>query len=64
MEKNKMSVYKASNGTWYVKLRYHDLDGRYVDTTKRSFATKHAAKTWEAEKMRLLNGTRRFMTRM
>ena len=53
---NKMSVYKASNGTWYVKLRSHDLDGRYVDTTKRSFATKHAAKTWEAEKLRLLNG--------
>lgn len=52
-----MSVYKAKDGTWYVKLRYREWNGKYVDTTKRSFETKREAKAWEEEKLRELDGS-------
>ena len=51
-----MSVYKDKDGTWFVKLRYKDWNGRRVDTTKRGFATKREASAWESERLKALTG--------
>ena len=52
-----MSVYKDKDGTWFVKLRYRDWDGKRVDTTKRGFVTKRDASVWETERIRALTGS-------
>ena len=51
-----MSVYKDKDGTWFVKLRYKDWDGRRIDTTKRGFTTKREAAAWESERLKALTG--------
>ena len=51
-----MSVYKDKDGTWFVKLRYKDWNGRRIDTTKRGFATKRKASAWESERLKALTG--------
>lgn len=51
-----MSVYKDKDGTWFVKLRYKDWNGRRIDTTKRGFATKREASAWESERLKALTG--------
>lgn len=51
-----MSVYKDKDGTWFVKLRYKDWNGRHIDTTKRGFATKREASAWESERLKALTG--------
>lgn len=52
-----MSVYKDKDGTWFVKLRYRDWDGKRIDTTKRGFETKRDATTWETDRIRALTGS-------
>lgn len=48
-----MPAYKdEKRGTWYCRFRYTDWSGRRIETTKRGFATKKAAKEYEAEAIR------------
>ncbi len=44
-----MPVYKEKSGTWRVNYRYTDWTGANKQTTKRGFATRREALTWERE---------------
>lgn len=44
-----MPVYKAPNGTWYVKFRYKNWKNESKNVMKRGFATKRDASQWEQD---------------
>ena len=44
-----MPVYKEKSGTWRVNYRFTDWTGANKQTTKRGFATRREAVTWEKE---------------
>ena len=48
-----MPAYKdEKRGTWYARFYYTDWTGKRIETTKRGFDTKKAAKEYEAEAKR------------
>ena len=53
-----MSVYRdEERGTWYVQASYYDSHGARHRTTKRGFATKREAQTWERNFVALHEGS-------